>query len=138
MLTPPLESGAFSRTGADPFTLSISSGLADTRSELIRSGGRHECLIVESESDVDREVGEQVGHLGSVAKLGSRLCARARMDAVALVGFHSSGANAQNVLCGLGVQVGVRRVIFRELNERSEHLLLVNRASHRSVRDNKS
>jgi hypothetical protein len=116
----------------------VSHLLADARSELICSDGRHECLIVETESDVDREVGEQVDHLGSVAKLGRRLCARARMGAVGLVGFHYSGAGAANVLGSGGVQVGVRRVIFRELNERSEHLLLVNRASHRPVRDNES
>jgi hypothetical protein len=60
------------------------------RSELLRSGGRHGFLVVASESDVDREVGEQVGHLGSVAKLGRRPCARAHMEAVGLVGFHSS------------------------------------------------
>lgn len=62
--------------------------------------------MVASESDVDREVGEQVGHLGSVAKLGRRLCAGAHTDAVGLVGLRSSGTGAPNALGGSGVQVG--------------------------------
>lgn len=57
---------------AEPITLiawrpasraGIAGGASLARFELVVSGGRHELLVVTSESDVDRQVGEQLGHL---------------------------------------------------------------------------
>src|SRR4051794_2488267 len=98
------------------------------------SGGREQFPVL-AKPDIDRKVGEDVGHLRAIAKLRYRRVAAADEDAAQMDFFDTRRAGTLHARGGIAEQVFVLRIILGEISESIEHVFLVDRARYLTLRE---